>query len=173
MVPFGISSAPEVWQQKIHEIVEGLSGVEVIADDSLICGFGATKEQATANHDSNLHSFLDRARVRGLKLNPEKVKLRLNSVPFIGHLLTDKGLAPDPLKVSAIISMPKPTNIKALQQFLGMTQYLSKFLPQLSVVTEPLRQLSHKDANWDWSPEHDMAIVTVKKLICEAPILLF
>ena len=170
-MPFGISSAPEVWQQKMHEIVEGLSGVEVIADYFLICGFGATKEQATANHDSNLRSFLDRARVRGLKLNPEKVKLRLNSVPFIGHLLIDEGLAPDPLKVSAIMSMPKPTNIKALQQFLGMTRYLSKFLPQLSVVMEPLHQLSHKDAKWDWSPEHNTAIATVKKLICEAPIL--
>ena len=83
----------------MNEIVEGLSGVEVIADDFLICGFGASEEEATANHDSNLHSFLDRARKRGLKLNPEKVKLRLSSVPFIGHLLTDKGLAPDPHKV--------------------------------------------------------------------------
>jgi len=45
-MPFGISSAPQVWQQKMHEIVEGLSGVEVIGDDFLICGFGATKEQA-------------------------------------------------------------------------------------------------------------------------------
>jgi len=52
-----------------------------------------------------------------------------------------------------------------------MTQYLAKFLPQLSVVTEPLRQLSHKDANWDWSPEHDTAIAIVKKLICEVPVL--
>ena len=170
-MPFGISSAPEVWQQKMHEIVEGLSGVEVIADDFLICGFGATKEQATANHDTNLCVFLDRARERGLKLNPEKAKLRLSSVPFIGHLLTDKGLAPDPLKISAILNMPTPTNVKTLQQFLGMTQYLAKFLPQLSVVTEPLRQLSHKDASWDWLPEHDTAISTVKKLICNAPVL--
>jgi len=99
-MPFGISSAPEVWQQKMHEIVEGLSGVEVIADDFLICGFGATKEQAIANHDFNLRLFLDRARKRGLKLNREKIKLRQSSVPFIGHLLTDKGLAPDPLKIS-------------------------------------------------------------------------
>ena len=61
--------------------------------------------------------------------------------------------------------------VKSLQQLLGMTQYLLKFLPQLSVVTEPLHQLSHKDANWDWSSEHDTAIAMVKKLICNAPVL--
>ena len=92
-MPFGISSAPDVWQQKMNKVVEGLSGVEVTADDFLICGFGTSKDGAMANRDVNLHSFLYRARERGLKLNPEKVKLRPSSVPFIGHLLTDKGLA--------------------------------------------------------------------------------
>ena len=170
-MPFGISSAPEVWQQKMNELVEGLSGVEVIADDFLICGFGANLKDATVNHDINLQQFLKRAKERGLKLNCEKVKLRLNSVPFIGHLLTDKGLAPDPNKVSAIINMPLPTNVKALQRLLGMVQYLAKFLPQLSAVTEPLRQLEHKDANWKWLPVHDDAVRKVKDLICKAPVL--
>ena len=105
-MPFGISSAPEVWQQKMNELVEGLKGVEGIADDFLICGFGSDKEEATTNHDDNLRMFLQRARERGLKLNLEKVKLQLTSVLFIGHLLTDKGLAPDPNKVTAIMNMP-------------------------------------------------------------------
>ena len=109
-MPFGISSAPEVWQQKMNEVVEGLSGVEVIADDFLICGFGASKEEATANHNSNLHSFLDRARERGLKLNPEKVKPRLSSVPFIDHLLTDNGLAPDPRYWLLLACLNPPTS---------------------------------------------------------------
>ena len=38
-MPFGISSAPEVWQRKMHEAIEGLQGVEVIVDDFLVCGF--------------------------------------------------------------------------------------------------------------------------------------
>ena len=46
-MPFGISSAPEVWQQRMNEVVKGLNGVEVIADDFLICRFGATKEEAS------------------------------------------------------------------------------------------------------------------------------
>ena len=157
----------------MNEIVEGLKGVEVIADDFLICGFGATKEEATANHDENLHFFLERARERGLKLNPDKVKLWLDSVPFIGHLLTNKGLAPDPNKTSAVINMPTPTNTKSLQQLLGMVQYLSKFLPQLSTITEPLRQLGRKDTDWIWTEAHNNAVTKVKDLICTAPVLCY
>ena len=170
-MPFGISSAPEVWQQKMNELVEGLSGVEVIADDFLICGCGANTREATVNHDINLQQFLQRAKERGLILNREKVKLRLNAVPFIGHLLTDKGLAPDPHKVSAIVNMPTPTNVKSLQQLLGMVQYLAKFLPQLLTVTEPLRQLGHKGVEWKWLATHDSAVRKVKELICKAPVL--
>ena len=169
-IPFGINSAPEVWQQRMNQLIEGLSGVEVIADDFLICGFGESAEEAQASHDANLCSFLDRAREKGLKLNLEKVKLRLSAVPFIGNLLMDKGLAPDPGKV-AIANMPTPTNIKSLQELLGMIQYLSKFLPQLSTITEPLRQLVHKDTEWKWLQIHDDAVVMLKELICKAPVL--
>ena len=170
-MPFGISSAPEVWQQRMNQLIEGLQGIEVIADDFLVCGSGDTTEEARVNHDFNLRAFLNRARETGLKLNPTKVKLRCTSVPFIGHVLTDKGLAPDPEKTAAIINMPNPTNVKSLQEFLGMVQYLAKFLPSLSEVTEPLRRLERKDALWCWLEAHDTAIAKLKRMICEAPVL--
>ena len=171
-MPFDISSAPEVWQQiRMNEIIEGPQGIEVIADNFLVCRFGATTKEAIADHDRNLCHFLDRAREQSLKLNPDKVKLRLNSVPFIGPLLTDEGLAPDPNKVSAIINMPTLTNIRSLQQLLGMAQYLAKFLPQLSAITESLRQLGHKYTEWKWLEIYDKAVSNVKDLICKAPVL--
>ena len=86
-MPFGIRSAPEVWQRKMNELIENLRGVEVIADDFLVCGFGDTEEEAIKDHDSNLAAFLRRARQKNLKLNSTKMKLRLTEVPFIGHVL--------------------------------------------------------------------------------------
>ena len=53
-MPFEINSAPEVWQQRMHELVEVLTGLEVIVEDFLVCGFGDTNEAAIANHDQNL-----------------------------------------------------------------------------------------------------------------------
>ena len=76
-IPFSISSAPEVWQQKMNELVEGLKGVKVIVGDFLICRFVSDKKEAILSHNVNLRMFLQKARERGLKLNLEKVQLRL------------------------------------------------------------------------------------------------
>jgi len=137
---FGIFNAPEVWQQKMNTIVEGLRGVKVITNDFLICGFGTSKEETTANNDTN---YLD-------QLNPEKDKLRLSSVTFTGHLLIHKGdwlQTPTRYQVLSTCLNPSMSNY-----YSSFWEYLLKFLPKLSVVTEPLCQLSHKDANWDWFP---------------------
>ena len=102
-LPFGISSAPEVFQRKMHEVIEGLKGIEVIADDFIVVGFGRTEEQAIADHDQNLMAFLERCKERCkeryLKLNASKIRLRLPKVPFIGHVATAQGLQVDPHKV--------------------------------------------------------------------------
>ena len=105
-------------------------------------------ETATSDHDKNLRIVLERARERNLTLNKDKVRLRLTEVPYIGHLLTADGLKPDPKKVEAILMMPKPTDVKSVKRFLGMANYLSKFLPHLSTVTEPLRRLEDKHVEW-------------------------
>ena len=136
-MPFGICSGPEVWQRQMNETIEGLSGVEVIADDFLVIGSGDTDEEAAANHYVNLRAFLDRARERHLKLALEKVKLRLREVTFIGHRVTSEGLQADPEKVKAILHMPTPTDVKAFRRVLGMTNYTCQsFCPdyQRSVV---------------------------------------
>lgn len=82
-MPFGINSAPKVWQQQMTQTVEGLNYVEVIADDFLIYGVGDTTEEAVTIHDLVLQTFLSRACEQRLKLNPTKIKLRHSSVLFI------------------------------------------------------------------------------------------
>ena len=171
--PFGISSAPEEWQYRAHTIVEGLHGVEVIADDFLVIGYGKSTEDAQADHDNNLRALLDRARQTSLTLNAEKIQLRMSSVPFMGHLLTDQGLVADPGKIESIKKMPRPTDIKSLKRLLGMVNYLAKFLPHLSSACEPLRQLEHKDVEWCWLQQHDDALTKIKALITSAPVLAY
>ena len=75
-LPFGICSAPEVFQRRMHEVVEGLVGVEVVADDFLVVGYGDTIEQTTKNHDENLVAFLRRCDKENLVLNADKLHLR-------------------------------------------------------------------------------------------------
>jgi len=90
-MPFGICSALEIFQRKMHEIIEGLQGVEVVADDFLVVGRGETSEAANRDHDKILDAFLQRCMARGVRLNPDKIKLRVSEVPFIGHRATSEG----------------------------------------------------------------------------------
>ena len=80
----------------MHELVEGLT---VVADDFVVVGRGSTSEVAAQDHNKNLEGLLVRCRDRGIKLNADKIKLRLSSVPFIGHIATAEGLCADPAKV--------------------------------------------------------------------------
>lgn len=84
---------------KMHELIEGLSGIEVVVDDFIVIGCGSTVEEATVDHDKVLMAFLERCKEQGVKLNTDKLNLRMTEVPFIGHIATDKGLRVDPVKV--------------------------------------------------------------------------
>lgn len=137
-MPFGISSAPEVWQRTMHEFVEDLEGVEVIADDFLIAGFGSTDREVNQSLERNEQAFLEKCHQRNLKLNRAEVKRHQISVKFMGHLLTSQGLMPDPEKIQAILQMPEPDDLTALKRFLGMVTYLAKFMPLLSQMTSHL-----------------------------------
>ena len=146
LLPFGICSAPEVFQKRMHKLIEGLTGVEVIADDFIIIGFGNTLADAQRSHSHNLLTFMKRCKERFV--NIEKMKLRVREVPFIGHIATDKGLCVDPRKVRAITEMPQMTDVTGIQCLLSMTQYLGKFLPHLSDMTKPLSDMTQKDAKF-------------------------
>ena len=134
-------------------------------------GEGDDIESATKNHDENLKHALQRARERNLKLNKEKVKLRMTDVPYIEHLLTSEGIKPDPKKVEAVQKMPQPTDLPSVKRFLGMVNYVSKFLPNISSTTEPLRQLEAKGVKWYWDDNQQKAFDEVKTLIPCHPVL--
>ena len=71
-MPFGICSAPEVFQRRMHQLIEGLQGVEVVADDFVVVGFGDTLEEAVKDHDQNLDAVLRRCAARGISSTAAK-----------------------------------------------------------------------------------------------------
>ena len=167
----------------MHEFVEDLEGVEVIADDFLIAGFGNSDREVNDSLERREHAFVEKCRLWNLKLNRAKVKRHQSSVKFMGHLLTSQGLRPHPEKIQAILQMPEPKDVTALKRFLGMVTYLAlkrflgmvtylaKFMPHLSEMTELLRRLEDKNVEFQWLPQHSLAMNIVKKFLTEAPVL--
>ena len=142
-----------------------------MVDDFVVVGFGDTLEDAVRDHNHNLEAFLQRCAARGIRLNSNKVQLRRQEVPFIGHVATDKSLRADPTNVDAITRMPPPTDVAGVQRLLGMAQYLAKFLPHLTDVTKPLRELTHKDVEWVWDKPQEDAFQKLQKAIMNTPVL--
>ena len=134
-LPFGITSAPEHFQRKMSQLLEGLEGVVCMMDNILIHG----RDQA--EHDRRVYLVLQRIKASGVTLNEEKYQFSQNKIKFLGHLIDSSGVHPDPDKVQAIVNMQTPTNVPEMRRFLGMVQQMSKFSPHLADKTKPLREL--------------------------------
>ena len=134
-MPFGISSAPDEFQQWLNNTMEVIAATPIV-DDILVYGVGETAEEAVADHDRKLEELLKCCRDKGVKLNKEKIKLKKTEVTFMGHVISADGLKQDPSKVEAIRSMPRPTNRQDVRRLLGMVNYPQKFSPRLSEITK-------------------------------------
>jgi hypothetical protein len=157
-LPFGVVCAQDIFQKKVDETFGDLPGVTGIADDIVIVGY---KEDGS-DHDANLCAVLERARSTGLRFNPNKLIVKRRQIPFFGHLIGANGLEPDPAKVEAIHNMTPPNNLKELQTFLGLANYLNRFTPHLSSISAPLRDLCKQEAVFLWGPEHQKAFESLK-----------
>ena len=124
-----------------------------------------------ADHDKNLIALLQRCRERNVKLNKDKFVFKQQKLKYCGHVLTSEGILPDPAKVEAITQMPRPRSKTEVRRLLGMINYLGKFLPQLSDVSEPLRNLTKEQNQFIWSKVHQDAFNKLTQLISEPPLL--
>ena len=163
-MPYGINSGSEVFQNTIENLFANLPCF-IAVDDIMV--YGKTQEE----HDENLKQILDRAREVNLKLNPAKCNFRVNEVTYLGHVFSKNGIAPDPKKVDSIVNMPQPEDVTAVQRFLGMVNYLAKYIPDLSNIAAPLRDLTRKDIAWHWNEQHANTFARIKQLIISAPTL--
>ncbi|UYV69370.1 K02A2.6-like, partial [Cordylochernes scorpioides] len=138
-LPFGISSAPEHFQKRMSAILRGVNGVICHMDDILI--FAKRKEE----HDETLREVLRRLKNSGITLNKEKCQFGVNNVTFLGHYIDEHGIKADEKKVKAIAEMKPPTDVHGVQRFMGMVNFLGRFVPNLAEITKPLNDLRKKD----------------------------
>ena len=168
-LPFGLNVSAEIFQQKLLEALENLQGVVCIADDVIVHG------KNDDDHDENVDNFMSRCNDIGLTLNnkADKKQIKLPEISFMGHRITKNGLHSDPDKVKAITEMKAPTNIDELRRFLGMVNYLAKFLPNLCNAVQPLANINKKDTPWTWSETQQTAFDNIKGLVSNTPVLSF
>jgi hypothetical protein len=164
-LPFGIKTAPSLWQKTMDEILQGIAGVQVLLDDIIITG------KSEAEHLQRLELVLGKLQAKGLKLNSDKCKFFASSVTYCGHVIDKKGLHKMPEKISAISEAPRPVNVLQPCSYLGLVNYYHRFLPNISSLLRPLNQLLEKDHTWKWTRECNEAFQKSKKLITSDMVL--
>ncbi|UYV65457.1 K02A2.6-like [Cordylochernes scorpioides] len=146
-------------------ILRGINGVICHMDDILI--FAKRKEE----HDETLREVLRRPKNSGITLNKEKCQFGVSNVTFLGHYIDEHGIKADETKVKAIAEMKPPADLHWVQGFMGMVNFLGRFVPNLSEITKPLNDLRKKDASFIWGSPHKKAFEKVKDLLASDRVL--
>lgn len=164
-LPFGITSAPALFQGAMDQILSGLSGVQCYLDDLLITG---PDEQT---HLRNLDATLQRLEEYGLKVRKDKCEFFRPSVEYLGYVIDSTGLHKAPSKVKAIVEAPSPENVSQLRSFLGLLTYYTRFVQNLANRLKPLHELLHKTKTWEWTDKCESAFKDAKMALANSEAL--
>ena len=164
-LPFGVASAPAVFQKTMDTILEGMKGVICYIDDILITG------STEAEHLENLEHVLQRFRQHGIRVKRNKCYFMQSSVQYLGHRIDAEGIHATDSKLKAITEAPAPKNIQELRSFLGLLNYYGRFIPNLSSILQPLNELLRQDTQWKWSDACKRAFKLAKEKVVSPNVL--
>ena len=164
-LPFGITSGPECYQDKVNAAIDGTENTACLMDDIAISSPDAE------SHEKYLYPVLRKLQDAGVTLNPDKCEFMKPSITFVGHTVSKAGISADPEKVRAIKDMPPPQNVTDVRRFMGMVNQLGKFSAKLADLSAPIRVLQSEKIAWYWGPEQQAAFKAVKHEICSPSVL--
>lgn len=159
---FGISCAPEMFQKILEKMILGCEGTFNFIDDIIV--YGATEKE----HDDRLSKVQRVLKENDVLLNEKKCIYKTNKIEFLGHELTEDGIKPLAKYLSSIKTSRRPNTIEEVQSFLGLVNFVGKWIPNLATLTDPLRQLLRlglgKSATVDkfWTSKQNSAFEALK-----------
>jgi len=173
-VPMGIKGAPTYFQEVMEDVLAGLtrSICELYIDDCIV--FGRTEEEYLQRLEQVFQRFED----RNVTINPDKTKLGLSEIEYVGHLITQEGVTFTEAKLNKAIDFPKPTIASELKQFIGLVNYFNHHLRNLQQLLKPLNAMipgykKGSKVKLIWTPETEECYQQVMNLLRECPLLYF
>ena len=150
-VPYGISTAPTMFQKIMDTLLQGKKGVICYLDDILVTG------ENDDEHLENLAEVFKVLKDHGIRVKKDKCEYLQKEVQFLGYKIQAEG---NPRKTEAIRTAPIPRDQRQLKSFLGLIQYYGKFIRNLSSILQPLNQLLQQNNKWNWSKNCEAAFLT-------------
>lgn len=167
VTPFGLTGAPASFVKTLTTLLHDYIGQFVFLYlDDFICYSNSFEA-----HLNSLGLVFDRLRSANLKINPKKCSLFKQQVTFLGFVLDQTGLHPDPRLLDTIRHRGPPRNVKQTLSFLGLCGYFRRFVQGFAQIAEPLHKLTRKETPWLWGPEQQAAFTTLKDRLLNYPVL--
>ena len=167
-LPFGLCNAPATFSRLMDYVLTGLSWEICLfyLDDIIV--FSRTWEE----HLQRLETVFKRLMGQGLTLGASKCKLAAREVEFLGHVVNEEGLRPNPALLDSISKISQPKTVKDVRSFLGLASYYRRFVKGFSNIAAPLNRLleKSKDKVLNWTPECEEAFLTLKAKLTTAPV---
>ena len=169
VMPFGLCNAPATFQRLMDLVLAGLqwSHCLVYLDDVIV--LGTTFQE----HLSNLKLVFERIREAQLKLKSSKCFFLKHKVQYLGHIVSDAGVQPDPAKIEKVATWATPRTTKEVQQFLGFAGYYRRFIQDFAKIARPLHKLTERQASFCWTTECQNAFDQLKKYLVSSPVLAY
>ncbi len=167
-LPMGLCNSPDIFQEKMSELMEGLEFCRAYIDDLLVVSKGNF-----TNHLEHLEQVLTRLSAAGLKVNATKSHFCCNELEYLGYLVNREGIRPTMKKVEAITKIATPTTRKQLRSFIGMVNYYRDMWPKRSHLLAPLSALTSSKAKWNWTEECQKSFDQIKAMIARETLLTY
>ena len=169
---FGLKNAAQTFQRFMDEVMRGIPFCFVYIDDLLI----ASPDVKT--HKKHLREVFTRLAEYGIQINIDKSEFGLPTIDFLGHTVSEAGIAPLKSKCDAIRNFPQPSTQRQLKQFLGMVNYYNRFIPNCSLTLMPLYALLKpakrgQSVTLTWTPEATVAFEAAKAALTDVATLTF
>lgn len=167
--PFGSVNSGQNFQRNMNRVLEGLIGkiCHVYIDDIII--YGST----VSEHYENIRTVLSRLNEYKLRVKLSKCEFFAKEIEFLGHRITSNGIGMNVEKIDALKTMSAPKNARKLRSFLGMVNFYRRFVPNYSIVAQPLFKLLKKNTKYVWDEEKEKAFNDLLAAIVRNAILAY
>ncbi|KAI4313065.1 hypothetical protein MLD38_037841 [Melastoma candidum] len=168
VMPFGLTNAPSTFMRLMNHVLRAYIGKFVVVYFDNILIFSKNEH----DHVNHLRSVLEALRHEKLYANLKKCEFFLESVVFLGFVVSSRGVEVDEEKVRAIREWPTPTTISEVRSFHGLAGFYRRFVRDFSTIASPLTDIIKKDVGFQWGTEQEKAFKTLKEKLSSAPLLM-